>query len=511
MIKGSITLLKTTYNGNNLEKRTDDGELMKEEIYRIKCAPQKNVVVIGDIMLDEYLFGETSRISPEAPVQIVKEHERSWCLGGAANVAANCLHVGLATTLIGIVGNDHNGRKIERLMLELHLATDGVIHSNQRQTTRKQRIMVGRQQLLRVDAESEIELSSHEMTYLANRIDKLFVPGGMILISDYGKGMLTKQSMDYIRKRARALGCTILVDPKGPDFEKYYGIDILKPNLKEFREIENFLGLPSGASIEHNGRQICKRLGIKALVVTMGDRGIQLISQQEHIVSPAVRREIYDLTGAGDTVFAFLALGLLHECSYDTCLQLANTAASVAISHLKTYAVSLDELIDRQIEPSEKVFSSWASLKIELDWLRADGRKVVFTNGCFDIMHSGHINTLKQAKKYGDILVVGLNTDSSVQRLKGPARPLNMLDERAAVLAALGCVDFVVAFDQDTPFDLIDYLRPDVLVKGGDYTQKTIVGADIVTARGGTVEIIPYIEGRSTTAIIKRASGTTIL
>lgn len=477
---------------------------MKEMINKIKNAAPKNVVVIGDIMLDEYLFGSATRISPEAPVPVVKEVERSWCLGGAANVAANCRHIGLNTTLVGVMGDDDvSGRKIISLMNDLSIKTDGIVKSSSHLTTRKQRIMVDKHQMLRIDVESDIPLSLTEEEDLCIRYDAMLTPGAIVLISDYGKGVINQRVVAYIVQQAKAKECRVLVDPKGPDFNKYRGVDIIKPNLKEFNQMISFFGLSHQDSLISNARRMCKLLMLKAMVITLGDKGIHLVTPKEILHVPAVRREVFDLTGAGDTVFAFLALGLLHECSYDMCLRLANAAASVAVSHVKTYAVSLDELIDRQIEPSEKVFSNWASLKIELDWLRADGRKVVFTNGCFDILHSGHIHTLRQAKRYGDILVVGLNSDASVRRLKGCSRPINPIEERAAVLSALGCVDFVVIFDEDTPLALIDYLRPNVLVKGGDYVGKNIFGSEIVLASGGSVEVVPYIQGRSTTRVIE--------
>ena len=240
------------------------------------------------------------------------------------------------------------------------------------------------------------------------------------------------------------------------------------------------------------------------MIITRGERGMCYISKADAIHLPAQAHDVYDLTGAGDTVVAFLALGFAHGLSVHDCLMIANRAAAVAISHLKTYAVSLDELLDRSIELSEKIYYDWALLKIELDWLRADGKKVVITNGCFDILHQGHVHVLKEAKQQGDILVVALNTDASVQRLKGTSRPINPLVDRAMVMAALGVVDFVVSFDQDTPLALIEYLKPDVLVKGGDYKKESIVGYDFVCGHGGHVHIVDYIAGVSTTALVKK-------
>jgi len=476
---------------------------MKKIINQLKAAGTKEILVIGDVMLDEYVFGAVNRISPEAPVPVLKEEDRSWCLGGAANVAANCKHIGLNVHLIGLIGdNDRSGNIVFSMLKESNIPTTGMIKSAERVTTCKRRVMAKNHQMLRIDTESDRTISGAEFLEISSRIDMLCKPGMVILISDYAKGLVSKELIAYVISKARANQCTVMVDPKGPDFSKYYDVDYLKPNLKEFTQMVNFFNLPQQNSFIENGKRICKELRLRGLIITLGDKGIHFFSQDQDMLCPAVKREVYDLTGAGDTVFAFLALGIVHGLDMNNCLLLANKAASVAISHLKTYAVSLDELIDRHLEPSEKVFYDWASLKIELDWQRLDGKKVILTNGCFDILHSGHVHTLKEAKKLGDILVVALNTDDSIKKLKGPSRPVNDLAERATMMAAIGVVDFVVPFDQDTPQALIEYLRPDVLVKGGDYKPETIVGYDFVTSYGGRVEIIDFVSGRSTTNLI---------
>jgi len=480
---------------------------MKNLINHIRMGGTKNIMVIGDVMLDEYFFGSVSRISPEAPVPVLKEEYQEWSLGGAANVAANCRHIGCDVIIVGIIGEyDLHGDRFISMLRELNISTEGVVRSTHRLTTTKKRFLAKNHQLLRMDAESKHALTNDEFEELAQRIDELMIPSSMVLVSDYAKGVLTKDFIEYICTRARERKCTVLVDPKGPDFNKYRGVDYIKPNTKEFKQMIEYFNLPTDQSLQDNAREICFLLNLKGLVITQGEAGITFVSPEQAIHSPAYKREVYDLTGAGDTVFAFLAIGLANGLSMENCLMLANHAASVAVSHVKTYAVSLDELIDRSIEPTEKIYTDWAELKIELDWLRADGKKVVFTNGCFDIIHPGHIHTLKEAKKYGDILVVAINTDDSVRRFKGATRPINNFAHRATIMSAIGLVDFVVSFEQDTPRALIEYLKPDVLVKGGDYQKEKIAGYDVVTSYGGAVHIVEYLSGLSTTALIEKIS-----
>lgn len=480
---------------------------MKKMIMQLRAGGVKNILIIGDVMLDEYFFGSVSRISPEAPVPVLKSEHTDWSLGGAANVAANCKHIGFDVALVGLIGQqDYEGEKIVTMLHDLKISTAGIVRSCQRPTTCKKRFLAKNHQMLRMDSESCQGLSKKEFTDVVTAIDLLLKPSSMILISDYAKGVVSQELIDYVLERAQKLNCIVMVDPKGPNFEKYTGVDYLKPNAKEFAQIVDFFQLPANQSLEENGREICGLLDLKGLVVTMGEKGIVYIDQNRTVFSPAHKREVYDLTGAGDTVFAFLALGLANNFSIDECMKLANHAASVAVSHLKTYAVSLEELVDRSMEPAEKIYDDWALLKIELDWQRAEGKRVVFTNGCFDILHPGHMYTLKEAKKHGDILVVALNADESITRLKGPSRPINNLEYRATMMSVIGFVDFVVSFQQDTPQALIEYLRPDVLVKGGDYKKEDIVGYNFITSYGGVVHVIDYLDGISTTAIIEKLS-----
>ena len=390
-------------------------------------------------------------------------------------------------------------------MRDINISVDGIVKSKTRATTCKRRVVVGNHQCLRIDSEDSAFLSDQERIDLINRIEKFLTPESIVLISDYAKGVIDEELIAYIVSEAKKKNALVLADPKGPCFRKYKNVHFLKPNLKEFDQIVHFLQLPRDGSIVDNGREICRLLEIKGLIITLGDKGIHFISEKENILSPSFKREVYDLSGAGDTVIAFLALAFVNKLDIRDALRLANNAASVAVSHLKTYPVNLNELISKEIEPSEKIFHDWARLKIELDWMRVGGRKVVFVNGCFDLLHSGHVYLLTEAKKLGEILVLALNTDNSVKKLnKGLDRPINGIKERSNIMAALGAIDFVTSFSQDTPDALIRYIRPDVLVKGGDYERRRVIGFDFVTSYGGDVKIIDLVQGRSTTKIIKK-------
>lgn len=483
---------------------------MKQLITRLKQSRSEHVLVIGDVMIDEYFFGNVNRISPEAPVPILLEEGKEWSLGGAANVAANCKHIGLDVSLIGIINDkDQEGQRLLAQLQANRIALSGIIYSADRQTTCKRRFLAKNHQMFRLDTETTNPLSVQEFALVKERIVALLKPNSIILISDYAKGMVTKELMNFIREQAAVNQCRVLVDPKGPDFEKYYGVSIIKPNLREYQQLVAYFKLPLDNAMEQNGRILCELLGLQGIIITLGEKGMVYITHDTYITSPAYKREVYDLTGAGDTVVSFLALGFAHALTMEDCLRLANNAASLAVAHIKTYAVSLEELISKADEMEEKVFFDWALLKIELDWLRIEGKRVVFTNGCFDIMHPGHMHVLKEARRLGNILVVGLNSDDSIRRLKGPSRPVNNISFRATMVAALGMVDFVVPFDEDTPAALLEYIRPDVLVKGGDYEKEKIVGYDLLKSYGGEVHIVDFLQGHSTTNIIKAVTQIT--
>lgn len=490
---------------------------MKEIINQLKLFKKKEVLVIGDVMVDEYVVGNVERISSEAPIPVVKEVSHDYCIGGAGNVAANCVEIGFKATIISIINDsDFAGQKILSLLKNSKMPISGIIKSKSRKTTHKKRIVSKNQQLLCLDSEDVKPLSKSELKLACEKIDLLMKPSMVILISDYDRGFITPEFVEYIIKKASILKCLVMVDPSGPDYLKYKGADYIKPNLKEFNEILSFLNLNVSNDIIKNGLEVCKKIQCKGLFVTMGERGIQYISPELRLNSPTQAKEIYGLAGAGDTVFAYLALCVSCNLPFDISLMIANKAAAIAVSHVRTYTVGLDELINKEIEFSEKIFTEWPHLKIELDWQSLGKKKVVFTSGCFDILHAGHVYLLKEAKKLGDILVVGINSDESIKRLgKGSGRPVNVFENRANIVAALGMVDFVVKFDQSSPKELLEYLRPDVFVKGGDYVasknskndelfKNFIDECDVVKKYGGAIKMIELIPDLSTTNIIKK-------
>ncbi len=480
---------------------------MKSLIQKLRLATRKSVVVVGDIGIDEYVFGSVSRISPEAPVPIVREQRREMYFGCAANTAVNCRALGLDVSLIGVVNpQDLYGKSLSDLLSNADLDAHSVVYSSSRKTTTKTRVIAQNHHCLRIDNEDSAELTSEEFEAVAVQLEQCIKPGCVVLLSDYAKGIVTPALIKKVMELARRCGVLVIADPKGPNFAKYRGVDYLKPNAHEFKQMVVRFDIPETLSFVEQARVICRELCLRGLVVTLGERGIHFISETEDIFSPAFKQEVFDLSGAGDTVFAYLAFALVHEVAMSQALVLANKAAAVAISHMKTYAVRLEELLDDTADPEEKIIFDWQRLKERLELLRNQGRRIVFTNGCFDLLHSGHVRCLFEAKKQGDVLIVALNTDASVRRLnKGPERPLNSLPDRAVIIAGLQSVDFVTSFDQDTPAEIIDLLVPDVLVKGGDYVAENIVGYNTVTARGGRVCIIPLVEGKSTSNIVQKA------
>lgn len=478
---------------------------MKKMINKIKNEASKDIVVIGDLMLDEYVMGEVSRISPEAPVPVLKEQSREFSFGGATNVAANCAHVGCNVHIIGLLGRgDSAGEKLLSMLAEKKIFVDGIVLSSERLTTRKKRIVSNNQQLLRIDTEETKLLSVQERDRLVCNIHSIIKNDSVVLISDYSKGVIDREIVKEILICAEACNAVVIADPKGPNFDKYKGVHYIKPNLKEFNQMVDCFGLKKTDSLIDNGRRICEKLQLSGLIVTLGEKGLQFVSHDREIFVKACKREVYDITGAGDTVLAFLAVGFSHSFPIEESIRLANAAAAISVSHHKTYSVGLDELYS--FESGEKVFYDWSALKSELERVRLEKKKIVFTNGCFDLLHKGHIFLLNEAKKRGDILVVALNTDESVSRYKGPGRPIKDLSERATIMSAIGVVDYVVTFDQDTPKELIEFLKPDVLIKGGDYKVETIAGYDFVRSYGGEVDVVDYQQGFSTSNIVKSLS-----
>jgi D-beta-D-heptose 7-phosphate kinase/D-beta-D-heptose 1-phosphate adenosyltransferase len=461
---------------------------------------QASVLVVGDVMLDSYWQGSTSRISPEAPVPVVHVNEQFHKAGGAGNVALNIAHLGAQSHLVAITGEDEAAQQLSQMLdeadIHLHFVTQ--VHLP---TIKKLRIISQQQQLIRADFEAGFaRLDKSPLTQVCQT--QLPQCQAMI-ISDYGKGTLS-DPMALIQA-ARKMGVPVLVDPKGTDFKRYYGASYITPNFKEFTDVVG--PCPDEATLYDKGHQLITDLALEGLLVTRGSKGMALLRPDvEPVTVPTQAREVFDVTGAGDTVIAVMAMSLAAGYDPVTSMKYANAAAGVVVGKLGTATVSGNELYAALHDASHirtgVLTQEQASAIIEKAHLQ--GEKVVMTNGCFDILHAGHIDYLQAARALGDRLIVAVNDDASVTRLKGPTRPVNTLAQRMHVLEALDAVDWVVPFAEDTPAELVTYLSPDVLVKGADYEIHQIAGADYVLANGGEVKTITLTPGCSTTATIER-------
>ena len=470
----------------------------------------KWVLVIGDLMLDRYLIGDVQRISPEAPVPVVLLKQQNDRAGGAANVAANLAGLGVQTHIAGCVGQDTEASILIGLINRMGISTDAVIQSETRPTIAKTRVMSSHQQIVRIDQESSEKFSETDEVELRIRIDEALKSNpAIVILSDYAKGVLSEATCKAIIKECNFAGIPVLADPKGLDYSKYKGATALTPNKKETAEacgvnINNTSELLDGA------KKLKADLNLQFLAVTRGEEGISLFeaSQEHHIAATA--KQVFDVSGAGDTVIATLAAGLVHGLTAQESLELANAAAGIVVGKVGTVPIDRDELLHELAskdanEQADKI-TDLATLTAKVKSWKAANQKIVFTNGCFDLLHAGHVTYLEAAKKTGDKLILGLNTDRSVSALKGPTRPVIHENDRARVLAALEAVDAVILFDEDTPLNLIHAIRPDVIVKGDDYTEEQVVGGTEVKSWGGQVKLIPLVQGRSTSKIIEKMS-----
>ena len=463
----------------------------------------KWALVIGDVMLDKYIFGEVNRTSPEAPVPVVEKKSESFRMGGAANVAANLIGLGIKTILSGVIGDDQNGEALKRLIKKNNISQQGLIKSTL-STTTKTRIIAGHQQIVRVDDEdTNISLSANQIKKILNLIIK---KPSIIVLSDYAKGFLTENLTQKIIKQAKKIDIPILVDPKGNDIKKYAGASILTPNKKEAFVLSNLVE-PDEGLLEKQLKKICIKFDIENIAVTQGDQGIKLVSSRKIDVIPATKlKKVFDVSGAGDTVIATLAAGLIGKLTTHKSLELANIAAGVAIGKVGTVAIEGHEIIN-EIDTEQTLqihkIISFNKLDSLLKNLRAKNLKIGFTNGCFDILHAGHVTYLEQAKNNIDFLILGLNSDSSVKKIKGAKRPVINQEDRARVLSSLEAVDAVIIFDEETPIKLIQRIKPNFLIKGSDYKLTEVVGHKEVTKWGGKVKLVELLAGRSSSNIIK--------
>ena len=467
---------------------------------------QLKVLVIGDIMLDRYIHGDVDRISPEAPVPVIRHAQRYERAGGAANVAMNLAGLGCQAILSGFWGNDMEQKELQAILDRANVDTVGVVSSSL-PTISKTRIVGRNQQLLRLDIESRETVPEIESRRLIDRATELASKVHAVILSDYAKGALSTQLCAAVINAARIAKVPILADPKTPDFSKYSGATTVCPNLGE---LSLATGVPAHQTDEilSAAQALVSKHDFQFLTVTMSEKGITLLHRYSKYHSPARAREVFDVSGAGDTVIATLAACLAGGLQNETAVELANLAAGIVVGKAGTVPIAKYELV-AALTPSSGVTAGQKILDLEhvkmrvAEW-RAAGETIVFTNGCFDLLHVGHITLLEDCRRFGSKLVLGLNADSSVCRLKGPTRPIVGEQERARVMAALAAVDAVVLFEEDTPLEIIRELRPNVLVKGGDYTIETVVGHEEVIAAGGRVEIVPTVEGFSTTNIVNK-------
>ena len=469
---------------------------------------KKNILVIGDLMLDRYLIGSVNRISPEAPVPVLLLKDSQDRAGGAANVAANLNGLGLQTQIIGCIGDDAAGVTLKKIITDSGVDTALVMMSKHRPTISKTRVMSGNQQIVRIDDESAVAFTKEENICLFNNVAKaLKEKTAIVILSDYAKGLLSEASCKLIIKQCKILGIPVIADPKGRDYSKYKGATALTPNKKETAEVSG-IDMENTEALLIAAKQLKEDLGLDFIAVTRGEEGITFIDNIHTTNIPATAKKVFDVSGAGDTVIATLAAGLVHGLTPHDSLQLSNIAASIVVGKVGTVPVLHAELLNAlksegSQSQTDKIFDQTQLVALTKYW-KDTQQRIVFTNGCFDLLHAGHVIYLEAAKKTGDRLILGLNTDRSVSALKGPSRPVICEDDRARVVAALSSVDAVILFDEDTPLQLICAIKPDVIVKGEDYTVDQVVGGTEVRSWGGRVILIPLVQGRSTSNIITK-------
>ena len=471
----------------------------------------QTIIIVGDVMLDQYFWGDVNRISPEAPVPVVKVYKKTMSLGGAGNVAMNLKGLNCGHRLIGLRGVDDNGAHLTRI-----LDKEGISHSldtiQTHPTTTKTRILGQGQQLVRLDEERIMGIDGRAVDALMSLLDSHLDKAAGVIISDYGKGIFKSNAAQHIIRQCRAYNIPVFVDPKGHDWKRYKGATCITPNTAEFKLVATFDEYDE-SGLEKQAKTVIEKLGLQNILMTRGPRGMSLFTVDRpavHISTEA--QEVYDVSGAGDTVIATLAAAYCSGMDMQKSARLANTAAGVVVGKIGTKPIKTMEL--KQALSKKPFTDGMQCLDFEQAaavvkrWQR-DGQRVVFTNGCFDILHVGHVKLLQAAAENGDKLVVGLNTDQSVKKLKGKDRPVVPEQERCVLLSNIKGVDLVVLFDEETPLELIRRLMPDVLVKGGDYTPETVVGRDVVEQAGGQVVIVPLLDGVSTTRVIESVRSMT--
>ncbi len=461
-----------------------------------------DILVIGDLMIDHYLWGHCDRISPEAPVQVVNITEEKRQLGGAGNVVNNLVTLGAKVNLISVLGDDEAAGQLRRLLADIQVETDGLITQSGRKTTQKSRIIAAQQQIVRYDNETSLPIDTASANKILEILTQQLAHIDIVLLSDYGKGVLTDRLTREIIRCVNQAGKKVLVDPKGQDYSKYQHAYLLTPNKKE-AALATGIDIHDQNSLSQAISQLKTQLQLAVSLITLSEEGIAIYTDKLSVY-PTQAREVFDVTGAGDTVLASLGFALACNSAIDDAVNFANLAAGVVVGKMGSATVSLSEIIEYQSSLNHSTSESHIKTRDEMQRLVIElknrDKKIVFTNGCFDILHAGHVRYLETAKSFGDVLIVGLNSDASVKRLKGEMRPINPEMDRAYLLAALEAVDYVVIFEEDTPLELIRMVQPDILVKGGDYEGKPVVGQDIA----GELKLVQFVEGKSTTRTLEK-------
>ena len=466
----------------------------------------RRVLVVGDLMLDRYLWGAASRISPEAPVPVVHVQRRTVVLGGAANVARNLRSLGVAVDLAGFVGHDADGAALTAECRAHEIGTDATLTIEGFCTIAKTRVLAEDRQIVRFDDETTHPRADAEIDALLGAINERLNEAvyDAIVLSDYAKGVASPRFCKVLIERCRARGIAVYVDPKGRDYRKYAGATAIKPNRAEMVDLAQAMGWPEGDPVDA-ARRLREMLGLDYVALTLGANGITIVQRGGIHALPTVAREVFDVSGAGDTVMATMVAALACRLDLTDAVSLANLAAAAVIGRAGTSPVEREELLlalqaQDRAHGVRKLYSVEELNTLVHAW-KARGLKVAVTNGCFDLLHAGHARLLEDSAAVTDRLIVAVNSDDSITRLKGPQRPLMRERDRCTVLSALECIDALVVFEEDTPLRVIEAVKPDILIKGGDYTVETVVGADVVQSYGGEVRLVPLVEGLSTTRL----------
>lgn len=478
-------------------------------VEKLDTIKEKNILVIGDVMLDRYFFGISKRISPEAPVPILLKKYEKIVLGGAANVAINIKKAKQKVTILSVVGDDEKGKMLIKLLDENSIDSSLIIKDKERCTCVKNRF-IGQNniQMFRFDEEVTEQISLRTNEKILKTLEENISKYDLVVISDYNKGLLNFLNTSKMIEMANKNNIKTIIDIKEPKYEKYKNAYIIKPNVSELQDITK-MKVDNEKEIEKASKTLLENTNCKYVLTTRGKDGMMLVSNDGVTNIKCESREVYDVTGAGDTVISYLATGISNNISLLDSIQIANYAAGVGVSKMGTYAVAINEIKDyikakNDVEYEKKIVTIDKLKKILKD---RQNKTIVFTNGCFDLFHVGHARYLREAAKLGDILIVGVNSDASVKRLKGEERPIISENERMELLTSLEFVSYVISFEEDTPYNVIKEIQPDIIAKGGDYKPEEVVGKDIVEKRNGKVVICPLIESKSTTNIIKKIKG----